>query len=38
MGQTAFGAAGGPVVGMFFLGSVFPQANEKVIVIMFYFF
>ncbi|XP_045187278.2 sodium-dependent multivitamin transporter-like isoform X2 [Mercenaria mercenaria] len=30
MGQTAFGAAGGPVVGIFFLGSVFQQANKKV--------
>lgn len=30
MALTAFGAAGGPVVGIFFLGFVFPQANYKV--------
>ncbi|XP_053394714.1 sodium-coupled monocarboxylate transporter 1-like isoform X3 [Mercenaria mercenaria] len=29
MGSTAFGAAGGPVVGIFFLGAVFPAANKK---------
>ncbi|XP_045170898.2 sodium-coupled monocarboxylate transporter 1-like [Mercenaria mercenaria] len=29
MCNTAFGAAGGPVVGIFFLGAVFPQANKK---------
>ncbi|XP_053406387.1 sodium-dependent multivitamin transporter-like [Mercenaria mercenaria] len=29
MCDTAFGAAGGPVVGIFFLGAVFPQANKK---------
>ncbi|XP_053375931.1 sodium-coupled monocarboxylate transporter 1-like [Mercenaria mercenaria] len=29
MCNTAFGAAGGPIVGIFFLGAVFPQANKK---------
>jgi hypothetical protein len=37
MALSAFGSAGGPVVGIFFLGAMFPQANWIVIAILHLF-